>query len=216
MQISVSATRKPSNPPHPNPERTKRRPDPVLKFRGLAASGSQHFRWSPSRRLRKQYTHHAPTATPPPTPTPPPKNPATTTQNTPPHPQTTGPASQVKAVWCVTAELPGASGRWNAWRRSRRNGLEEYAPKRAAERGVRRRTFNMARTLNARRAGNHTVAGPSQATGFRCTELPGRLRDARELTTVSHVAEANTGDAELLEGTARTAIDDVAVTQTYR
>ena len=88
MQISVSATRKPSNPPHPNPERTKRRPDPVLKFRGLAASGSQHFRWSPSRRLRKQYTHHAPTATPPPTPTPPPKNPATTTQN---HPQRTSP-----------------------------------------------------------------------------------------------------------------------------
>jgi hypothetical protein len=41
LQISVSATHKPSDPPHPNPERTKRRPDPVLKFRGLAASGSQ-------------------------------------------------------------------------------------------------------------------------------------------------------------------------------
>ena len=33
---------------------------------------------------------------------------------------------------------------------------------------------------------------------------------------MSHVAEANTGDAELLEGTAGPAIDDVAVTQTYR
>jgi hypothetical protein len=70
--------------------------------------------------------------------------------------------------------------------------------------------------LNARRAGNPTVAGPSQASGFSGAELPGRLRDARELTAVSHVAEANTGDAELLEGTAGAAIDDVAVTQTYR
>ena len=31
---------------------------------------------------------------------------------------------------------------------------------------------------------------------------------------MSHVAEANTGDTELLEGTAGTAVDDVAVTQT--
>ena len=33
---------------------------------------------------------------------------------------------------------------------------------------------------------------------------------------MSHVAEADTGDTELLEGTAGTAIDDVAVTQTDR
>ena len=33
---------------------------------------------------------------------------------------------------------------------------------------------------------------------------------------MSHVAEANTGDTELLEGTAGTAVDDVAVTQTDR
>ena len=53
------------NQPHPNPQRTKRQPDPGLEnFRGLAASGSKHSRWSPSRRLRKQYTHPTPTATP--------------------------------------------------------------------------------------------------------------------------------------------------------
>jgi hypothetical protein len=53
------------NQPHPDPQRTKRQPDPGLEsFRGFAASGSQHSRWSPSRRLRKQYTHPNPTATP--------------------------------------------------------------------------------------------------------------------------------------------------------
>ena len=33
---------------------------------------------------------------------------------------------------------------------------------------------------------------------------------------MGHVAEADTGDAELLEGTAGAAVDDVAVTQTDR
>src|SRR5690606_11854305 len=46
--------------------------------------------------------------------------------------------------------------------------------------------------------------------------LPGRLGDARKLTTVCHVAEANTGDTELLEGTAWATVDCVAVANADR
>src|SRR6478735_6593069 len=46
--------------------------------------------------------------------------------------------------------------------------------------------------------------------------LPARLRDARKLTTVRHVAEANTGDAVLAEDTARAAVDRVAVAEAHR
>jgi hypothetical protein len=79
LQINVSATHKPSDPPHPNPERTKRRPDPVLKFRGLAASGSQlsaglplgdlenNTPTQPPPQLHPPHPHHHP-KTPPPQP----------------------------------------------------------------------------------------------------------------------------------------------------
>src|SRR3712207_7725128 len=64
------------------------------------------------------------------------------------------------------------------------------------------------------------IRRPPRSTLFPYTtlfrSLPGRLADARELTAVSHVAEANTGDAELLEGSAGAAVDDVAVAQTDR
>lgn len=51
---------------------------------------------------------------------------------------------------------------------------------------------------------------------FRVLVLTIRLGDTRQLTLVSHVAEANAGDTELLEGAAGTAVDLVAVTQTDR
>jgi hypothetical protein len=46
-------------------QRTKRRPEPGLKIFGIGRRGSQRFRWSPSRRLRKQYTRMACNANPP-------------------------------------------------------------------------------------------------------------------------------------------------------
>lgn len=46
--------------------------------------------------------------------------------------------------------------------------------------------------------------------------LPAGLLDTGQFASVRHLAEAYTGDAELLERSTRTAIDGVAVTNAYR
>ena len=116
MQIPLPGPHQQPNQPHPNPQRTKRQPDPGLEnFRGLAASGSQHFRWSPSWRLRKQYTHTTPTATRNPGVLLSPSNPASTGQNGPSGRQTAVHPGQLKL--CSASPGPclaaGRSGpRW--------------------------------------------------------------------------------------------------------
>ncbi len=114
--LCKSAFPRPTNHPtrpHPNPERTKRRPDPVLKFRGLAASGSQLSAGLPLGDLENNTPTHAPPQLHPPhpphhpkTPTKPRQNPANTSHNHPTNTPTTHPGTQPRTVHCITTRQP--------------------------------------------------------------------------------------------------------------
>ena len=149
--LCKSAFPRPTNHPtrpHQNPERTKRRPDPVLKFRGLAASGSQLLAGLPLGDLENNTPTTPPPQTHPHTTPKPRKTAAKTTHHTP-HPAPRHPKPELCRAspphpppHTTTEKHPAAAGRPPAAVRGRSSGPPSWrssTPSSARAAGCRQR-----------------------------------------------------------------------------